>query len=98
MSNLAQSLPELQTRSQSHKRRRWLWLRKAVAHLFLLAGSISMALPFVWMVVTSLKDQAQTFAFPPTLVPDPVIWENYVTVFTIMPFAHYMLNSFWISV
>ncbi len=101
MSNLAQSLADNGQKSLSENRRsrqRRLWLRKAVAHSVLLIGSVAMALPFLWMVVTSLKDQPQTFAFPPTLLPDPVVWENYATVFSIMPFAHYMLNSFWISV
>lgn len=101
MSNVAEPFPKLgEDRAAESRRSRQplTWLRKPVAHLFLLVGSISMALPFLWMVVTSLKDQPQTFAFPPTLVPDPVVWENYLTVFTIMPFANYMLNSFWISV
>jgi multiple sugar transport system permease protein len=94
-------MPDVGQKEQGdiHRRQqRRTWLRKTIAHGVLLIGSIGMALPFLWMVVTSLKDQPQTFAFPPTLLPDPVIWENYVTVFTIMPFAHYMLNSFWISV
>lgn len=73
-------------------------LRKSLAHLVLLLGSIAMVLPFLWMVSTSLKDQPQTFAFPPTLLPAPFVWENYATVFQIMPFARYLFNSLLISI
>jgi ABC-type glycerol-3-phosphate transport system permease component len=96
MSDLAQRLGTTEPKSRAPKRRLG-WVRKSTAHTILLLGSLGMALPFLWMIATSLKDQPQTFAFPPTIIPDPVVWENYRTVFSIMPFAHYMLNSFWIS-
>jgi ABC-type sugar transport system, permease component len=33
--------------------------------------------PFYWMVVTSLKSQAEAILFPPTLIPKEVTLEGY---------------------
>jgi len=38
-------------------------------HLFLLPLAAVMLLPLLWMVVTSLETEAQTFHFPPILWP-----------------------------
>lgn len=63
----------------------------AVVAVFLLAG------PLVWMFSSSLKTQAATLAVPPPLIPDPIRWQNYVDVFTQVPFARYLLNSFFVA-
>lgn len=44
-------------------------LQRAVVYLVLTAGGLFMALPFYWMVATSLKDSREAQAFPPTWVP-----------------------------
>lgn len=43
------------------------------------------------------QGSAADICVPPTILPDPFIWGNYATVFTLIPFAQYMLNSFWVS-
>ncbi|MGH2602733.1 MAG: carbohydrate ABC transporter permease, partial [Dehalococcoidia bacterium] len=40
------------------------------------AGALVMVFPFVWMVSTSLTADAELFATPPQLIPDPVQPEN----------------------
>ena len=50
---------------------------KLIIYIILSLGAFIMVLPFLWTVLSSLKDMKQTFAVPPTIFPDPVIWENY---------------------
>jgi multiple sugar transport system permease protein len=49
-------------------------------------------LPFAWMIVTSLKDQAENLNYPPTLIFRPT-WQNYVDVFRENPLTQYFVNS-----
>ena len=57
------------------------------------AGALVMIFPFVWMVSTSLTADAQLFATPPQLIPEPVQPENYSRVFETFPMARFALNS-----
>jgi multiple sugar transport system permease protein len=66
-------------------------------HVVLILGAMTMIVPFLWMVSTSLKDFSQVFNLPPNLVPDPVIWANYPDSFTALPFARAYWNSFYIA-
>ncbi|MGN6030108.1 MAG: carbohydrate ABC transporter permease [Thermomicrobiales bacterium] len=54
------------------------WGVKGLILLALLIGAAVNLVPFLWMLSTSLKDNAQAFAYPPTWIPDPVLWHNYV--------------------
>ncbi|MYH62491.1 MAG: carbohydrate ABC transporter permease [Caldilineaceae bacterium SB0675_bin_29] len=65
--------------------------------LHLVLGAIVFALPFVWMVSTSLKADRQIFAFPPIWVPDPFIWGNFPAVFIYAPMHLYFFNTLLIA-
>jgi multiple sugar transport system permease protein len=43
--------------------------RPAVLHLILITGSAIFLVPFIWMVVTSLKDDSQLSKLPPEWIP-----------------------------
>lgn len=62
-------------------------------HTVLLAGALIMIVPFIWMVSSSLKESNQVFALPPQWIPDPVQWDNYLTVWQTVPLGQYYLNS-----
>lgn len=59
--------------------------------------ALMMLAPFYWMVTTSLKAYAKVLLFPPQLWPDPVVWQNYVDLFSMQPFLLYMYNSIYIA-
>lgn len=40
-----------------------------IVHTFLIIGAISMLLPFIWMISTSLKAPSEVLEFPPRLIP-----------------------------
>ncbi|MFB0546151.1 MAG: carbohydrate ABC transporter permease [Anaerolineae bacterium] len=75
-----------------HKRQREL-IRQFITHLFLSAGAVTMIVPFLWMISTSLKMPGKVFTYPPQWIPNPVQWSNYVETVTIMPFDRFFLNS-----
>lgn len=75
---------------------------KAVAYLVLGAGALSMILPFLWMMTTSLKTLEAIFIQPKDwlqmFVPTTFLWENYVKTFQVVPFGRFYLNSIIVGV
>lgn len=69
-----------------------------IAFVLMLLGALTMVLPFLWMVSTSLKESNLVFSFPPQWIPDPVDWSNYVEVWDIAPLAQGLLNSALVTV
>ncbi|MCG8481290.1 MAG: carbohydrate ABC transporter permease [Spirochaetales bacterium] len=51
------------------------------------------ALPFYWMIVTSLKGSAELTVFPPTLWPRDPVWRNYRDAVLFIPFLRFFMNS-----
>ncbi|MBM3136404.1 MAG: hypothetical protein FJZ89_14210, partial [Chloroflexi bacterium] len=58
---------------------------RLILYAVLYGGAISMALPFLWMLSTSLKALPDVFKWPPQLLPNPPLWENYAKVFALVP-------------
>lgn len=52
-------------------------------HLFLLPVCLTIIVPFVWMVITSLKTSAEIMKYPPTLIPIAPTLENFTKVFQV---------------
>lgn len=71
---------------------------KIAAHAVLLAGAITMILPFLWSVSTSLKNISEVFVFPPRLFGESIQWENYMRISDRFPFLTYLLNSIKVTV
>jgi multiple sugar transport system permease protein len=73
-------------------------LSKTAAYILLTVGALVMIIPFVWMLSTSLKDQQQLFAWPPSWLPNPFVWKNYTDVWTRINFSLYGWNTIKITV
>lgn len=70
----------------------------ALRHLLLILLALLCMFPFLWMVSGSLKDITKIFAFPPTLIPSPLVFENYTRIFEVQPnFPLYYWNSLYIA-
>lgn len=71
--------------------------KRLVSHLLtyfaLILFCIVSFFPFLWMLSSSIKTEAQIFAFPPQWIPRSIEWPNYVNVFRDMPMVRYILNS-----
>lgn len=64
-----------------------------IAFTLMFLGSLTMVLPFMWMLSTSLKESRLVFDFPPQWIPNPIDWANYVEVWDIVPLGTGLLNS-----
>lgn len=63
-------------------------------YLLLIAGAVFMVFPFIWMLSTSLKTVGAISQMPPQLIPNPLNWENYTTIWSKVDFGRYTWNSF----
>ena len=70
---------------------------KIVAHLVLLLGAITMLVPFIWMLSSSVKSLGEVFVFPPTLFGEKIVWENYTKISSRFDYLAYFLNSVKVS-
>jgi len=68
-------------------------LRPTLLHLLLAAGALTMVLPFLWMLSTSLKPESQIFRFPPVWIPSSWRWVNYREAMSAAPFGRYFVNT-----
>ncbi len=73
-------------------------LMRGALYLTLTLSSLLMLLPFYWTVSTSFKLEQFVFANPPQWWPDPITLQNYIYVFTRIPFPRYLFNSVFVAV
>jgi len=81
-------------RSPASRRR----LSRAALYVALGVIAVVMVVPFVWMVLTSLKTPADIAASPPTFLPTEWAWGNYADALAAAPFLTYARNSLIIAV
>ena len=68
-------------------------LRDISFHVILILGSITMALPFVWMILTSFKPSPEIRSYPPHWLPRTPTLEHFGEVFDRAPFLVYFMNT-----
>jgi len=66
---------------------------RLLLHIVLIAGGLTMILPFLWMISTSLKPESEIFRFPPVFVPKTWDWANYVEAMKAAAFGRYFINT-----
>ncbi len=69
-----------------------------INYIILGAGAILMIVPFIWMISTSFKPQAETVSFPPRLFPINPTISNYIDVFDRANMGQLYWNTTFISV
>lgn len=79
-----------------HSVQRAVW--RLVTYALLLAGSVFMLAPYLWMLSTALKSPADTFTFPPTWIPDPVMWSNFTEALVAMQFPILLKNTLQVTI
>lgn len=73
-------------------------LGRILAYLIVTLGAVIMVAPFLWMLSTAFKGGGNIFDYPPTWIPDPVTYEHFREVWTVVPFGRYLFNSLFIAV
>lgn len=68
-----------------------------IKYLLVICFGMVFLLPFIIMVTTSLKTNADAFALPVKLLPTEVIWQNYPEALDKIPYLTYMKNTIFIT-
>jgi multiple sugar transport system permease protein len=66
---------------------------KFLIYLILLIGAVWMLLPFLWMLSTSFKTQAESIRMPPTWIPQTPTFEPFIEVWEKVRFPRYIFVS-----
>lgn len=85
------------TISSARRDRMLKHVRASISYLILYITTLVMSVPLIWMVISSLKSESTFTRYPPVIIPDPVLWENYVHAFTWIPFLRYAWNSTFLA-
>ncbi len=80
------------------KRRLGSTVGKTAGYVAMVVAAAGLLLPFVWMIVSSLKTNNQVFTVPVQWVPDPVVWQNYLDIWTRSDMTTWLGNTLLLSV
>ena len=69
-----------------------------IGYSLIILGAICMIAPFIWMIIVSFMTDSQIFSFPPKIIPDPFIVDNYKSVFTKLPITRFFINSLFVAI
>jgi multiple sugar transport system permease protein len=64
----------------------------------LILGAAITVMPFIWMILSSLKTASEITAIPPTFFPKEFRWENYKEAWSRAPFLRYFVNTIIVAV
>jgi len=68
-------------------------IKMSFIYLFLGLGLVFVLFPFIWMVLTSLKTNAEAMSIPPTWIPRKFTFTSYIDMWVRKPFGVYFMNS-----
>lgn len=71
---------------------------EVMIHALLIAGAALMFLPFLWMILSSLKTSSQIYEIPLSWIPDPLTFEGYARIWSAIPIGQGFINSLIITV
>ena len=83
------------------QRDRFYYLRlttgRATAYSVLIFIGIVSSIPMMWLVSTSLKETGREFLVPPQLIPDPIMWSNYIDVWPVTHMHRFGINTLMVA-
>ena len=76
--------------------------KKLIVKICIYAGliflSVTMLMPFAWMISSSLKPDLEVFRFPVQWIPANPLWSNYVDIWDMIPLATFFRNTIILTV
>jgi multiple sugar transport system permease protein len=70
-----------------------LMTRSVLPRVVLILAAVVFITPFYWMFVSALKTPQEGTRFPPTLIPESWVWQNFADAVNFIPFGLFALNS-----
>ncbi|OJV78702.1 MAG: sugar ABC transporter ATP-binding protein [Cellulomonas sp. 73-92] len=80
------------------RRRPWGVAGRVLGYCALIVAAAAVLLPFVWMVISSLKSNNQVFTIPLQWIPNPVRWSNFIDIWTKADMGTWLKNTLVLSV
>lgn len=71
---------------------------KVVIYAGLILFSLYFIGPFLWVILTAFKTQAEVNVYPPQVLPAEWRWSNFTDAWNSQPFTTYLMNSVVITV
>ncbi|MBP5159221.1 MAG: carbohydrate ABC transporter permease [Lachnospiraceae bacterium] len=68
-------------------------ISKIIIYVVLISGVVIAIFPFIWMILTSFKTNADAMSVPPTIFPKVVSFDGYNHVLDGLPFIRIYLNT-----
>jgi len=73
-------------------------LRTSLTYVALVVALVGTMLPFLWMVLGSVKTEGELMKVPITWWPETFTWDNFATWFTTLDFPRFLSNSVIVAV
>lgn len=70
---------------------------RAAIYVLVLIGAVIFALPFIWMLSTSVKTGGEVFIYPPKWIPSVWVFSNYTKPWSEVPFTTFYRNTFIVA-
>lgn len=74
------------------------WFTNLISYTLLALGVLVVAVPFLYMVTSSLKPQSMVMEMPPRIIPAEITLDNYSEALATDNFGVYFLNSLFVAV
>lgn len=74
------------------------WIGRTILYAVIAAGALVFALPFIWMVSTSVKPGPEVYLIPPKWIPSTFEWQNFVEPWQNLPFGTFYQNTLIVTV
>jgi raffinose/stachyose/melibiose transport system permease protein len=69
------------------------FIKKYLKYIFLIPFTFIWVFPVFWMISSSLKTDREFLSQPLKLIPNELIWENYIRAWEVANFSTYFVNS-----
>jgi multiple sugar transport system permease protein len=73
-------------------------VRRCALYALLIGLAAAVMIPFLWMIVSSLKRNEDVFTVPIHWIPEPFRWSNYTEIWDEIPLGTYLGNSLFLAV
>ncbi len=68
-------------------------VEKSIVIAVMFIGGLLVALPFIWMILSSFKNETEVLAIPPTVFPKEPTFSHYIELFQNLNFDVYLVNT-----
>ncbi|MCD9020890.1 carbohydrate ABC transporter permease [Cohnella silvisoli] len=73
-------------------------IKNGLTHLFLIADSVVLVFPFIWMLSGGFKDSLEVVKMPPQLLPSHWNFDNFRQIEKFFPVYRFLLNSVGVAI